>query len=87
MAGAGAQLQSAQRRAQRGGVIKNKHRRGFPLRCEWFDLVFGLVVGLLNSECSQQNGANKNEHGAHSQHIQSQGTVHGRASLADVSQS
>jgi hypothetical protein len=38
----------------------------------------------LNSECSQQNSANKRKHGAHSQHIQSQGMVHGRASLVEV---
>jgi hypothetical protein len=37
---------------------------------------FGAVVGRLNSECPQQNRANENEHGAHSQHIQSQGKVH-----------
>ena len=52
-----------------------------------FDRRYGLVVGLLNSECSQQNSANKNKRGAHSQNIQSQGTVHGRASLADVGKS
>jgi hypothetical protein len=38
---------------------------------------FGVVVGLLNSECSQQDRANENEHGAHGEHIQSQGKVHG----------
>jgi type VI protein secretion system component Hcp len=42
------------------------------------------IVGRLNSECSQQNSANKNKRGAHSQYIQSQGSVHVRASLADV---
>jgi hypothetical protein len=36
-----------------------------------------VIVGRLNSECSQQNSANKNKRGAHSQHIQSQGSVHG----------
>jgi hypothetical protein len=45
------------------------------------------IVGRLNSECSQQNSANKNKRDAHSQYIQSQGTVHGRASLADVRKS
>jgi hypothetical protein len=43
-----------------------------------------VIVGRLNSECSQQNSANKRKHGAHSQHIQSQGMVHGRASLVEV---
>ena len=42
------------------------------------------IVGRLNSECSQQNSADKNKRGAHSQYIQSQGSVHGRASFADV---
>jgi len=40
----------------------------------------GVVVGLLNLECPQQNRANENEHGAHGahgEHIQSQGKVHG----------
>lgn len=42
-----------------------------------FDIWSGVVVGRLNSECSQQNRADENEHGAHRQHIQSQGKVHG----------
>ena len=37
------------------------------------------VVGLLNSECSQQNRANENKHGAYRQHIEIQGTVIGLA--------
>ena len=37
----------------------------------------GVVVGLLNSECSQQDRADENEHGAHSEYIHSQGKVHG----------
>jgi len=45
---------------------------------------FGVVVGLLNSECPQQNSADESEHGAHGEHIQSQGKVHGSASLVDV---
>jgi hypothetical protein len=36
-----------------------------------------VIVGRLNSERSQQNSANKNKRGAHSQYIQSQGSVHG----------
>jgi hypothetical protein len=36
---------------------------------------FGVVVGLLNSECSQQNRANENKHGANRQHIEIQGKV------------
>jgi hypothetical protein len=38
---------------------------------------FGVVVGRLNSECSQQDRANENEHGAHGKHIPFQGKVHG----------
>jgi hypothetical protein len=45
---------------------------------------FGVVVGLLNSECPQQDRADENEHGAHSEYIQSQGKVHGAASLVAV---
>lgn len=40
-------------------------------------LLFG-VVGLLNSECPQQDRAYESKHGAHSQHIELQGKVHGR---------
>ncbi|MGH6788414.1 MAG: hypothetical protein ACRECC_01890, partial [Pseudolabrys sp.] len=39
--------------------------------------VVGVVVGLVNSERTQQNGADENKHSAHSQHIQLQGKVHG----------
>ncbi len=40
---------------------------------------------LLNSERSQQNSANENKHGAHSQNIQSsQSKVHGSASLVEL---
>jgi hypothetical protein len=35
------------------------------------------VVGLLSSECSQQNRANENKHGTHRQHIEIQGKVIG----------
>jgi hypothetical protein len=45
---------------------------------------FGVVVGRLNSKCPQQDRADESEHGAHSEHIQSQGKVHGSASLVDV---
>jgi len=38
---------------------------------------FGVVVGLLNSERTQQDRADKDKHGAHRQHVQSQGKVHG----------
>jgi len=47
-------------------------------------LLFGVVVGLLNSECSEQNRANENKDGAYSQHIELQGKVHGSASLVDA---
>jgi hypothetical protein len=46
-------------------------------------LLFGLVVGLLNSECSQQDRAYESKYSAHSQHIELQGKVHGIASLVD----
>jgi hypothetical protein len=46
-------------------------------------LLFGVVVGLLNSECPQQDRANESKYGAHSQHIELQGKVHGSASLVD----
>jgi hypothetical protein len=42
-----------------------------------FDIWSGVVVGRLNSECPQQNRANESERGAHCQHIQPQGRVHG----------
>jgi hypothetical protein len=49
-------------------------------------LIFDLASssGRLNSECPQQNRANENEHGAHGEHIPSQGKVHGSASLVEV---
>ena len=47
-------------------------------------LLFGVVVGLLNSECPQQYRAYESKHGAHSQHIELQGKVHGSASLVNV---
>jgi hypothetical protein len=46
----------------------------------------GVVVGLLNSECPQQHGADENEYGAYRQYIQPQGKVHGRASLVEMGQ-
>jgi hypothetical protein len=46
-------------------------------------LIFGVVVGLLNSECPKQDRAYESKHGAHSQHIELQGKVHGSASLVD----
>jgi len=47
-------------------------------------LLFGVVVGLLNSECPQQNRAYESKYGADSQHIELQGKVHGSASLVDA---
>ena len=47
-------------------------------------LLLGVVVGLLNSECPQQYGAYESKYGAHSQHIELQGKVHGSASLVDA---
>ncbi len=47
-------------------------------------LLFGVVVGLLNSECPQQDCAYESEYGAHSQHIELQGKVHGSAYLVDA---
>ncbi|HET8973443.1 MAG TPA: hypothetical protein VFN63_09165 [Pseudolabrys sp.] len=47
-------------------------------------LVFGVVVGLLNSECSQQDRAYESKYGADGQHIELQGKVHGSASLVDA---
>jgi hypothetical protein len=38
-------------------------------------LLICVVVGLLNSECSQQSRANENKHGAYRQHIERQGKV------------
>jgi hypothetical protein len=40
-------------------------------------LIWRVVVGLLNSESSQQNHANENKHGAYRQHIEIQGKVIG----------
>jgi len=45
------------------------------------DYWYGVVVGLLNLKCPQQDSADESEHGAHSEHIQLQGKVHGSASL------
>ncbi|HZP69574.1 MAG TPA: hypothetical protein VFB29_06470 [Pseudolabrys sp.] len=45
--------------------------------------IVGVVVGLLNSECPQQNRAYESKHGAYRQHIELQGKVHGSASLVD----
>lgn len=39
---------------------------------------FGVVVGLLNSECAQQNCADEYKYGTYRQCIQPQGKVHGR---------
>ena len=39
---------------------------------------FGVVVGLLNSKCPEQDCADESKHGAHRQYIQLQGKVHGR---------
>ena len=47
-------------------------------------MLFGVVVGLLNSECPQQNRAYESKYGADSQHIELQGKVHGSASLVDA---
>jgi hypothetical protein len=47
-------------------------------------LLFGVVVGLLNSECSQQDRAYERKYGADGQHIELQGKVHGSASLVEV---
>jgi hypothetical protein len=44
----------------------------------------GVVVGRLNSKCPQQDRTDESEHGAYGEHIQSQGKVHGSASLVDV---
>ena len=71
---------------------KTKHRRGAlsgvvsvkPAQAgfaSWYGVV---IVGLLNSECPQQNCADENEYGAYRQYIQLQGKVHGSASLVDV---
>jgi len=43
---------------------------------------YGVVVGLFsNSECTQQDGGDEQEYGAHRQDIEPQGKVHVRASL------
>ena len=46
-------------------------------------LLVGVVVGLLNSECPQQDRAYESKYGAYSQHIELQGKVHVSASLVD----
>jgi hypothetical protein len=40
-------------------------------------LLVDVVVGLLNSECPQQDRADESEHGAHRQNFEPQGQVHG----------
>ncbi len=47
-------------------------------------MLFGVVVGLLNSECSQQDRAYERKYGADGQHIELQGKVHGSASLVEA---
>jgi hypothetical protein len=47
-------------------------------------LLFGVVVGLRNSECPQQDRAYESKYGADSQHIELQGKVHGSASLVEA---
>jgi hypothetical protein len=73
--------------------MKQKHRRVHHSPVSYFsaecragtiDVWSGVVVCLLNLECPQQNRANENEHGAHGEHIPSQGKVHGSASLVEV---
>jgi hypothetical protein len=69
--------------AGRTQVRKIKHRRaslsGVVTNCRIKSGVIGLavVVGLLNSECPQQNGADEGKHCAYRQHIELQGKVHG----------
>jgi hypothetical protein len=46
----------------------------------------GVVVALLNSECSQQDRANEHKHGAYCQYFKPQGKGHGSASLVDEKQ-
>lgn len=47
-------------------------------------MLFGVVVGLLNSECPQQDRAYERKYGADGQHIELQGKVHGSASLVEA---
>jgi len=69
---------------------KQKHRRGVLSGVETLGRFhtdkfwFSFVVSLLNSECPQQDRADESEHGAYGEHIQSQGKVHGSASLVGV---
>jgi hypothetical protein len=58
----------------------SKLAAGFTPAVFWF----GVVASLLNSECPQQDRADESEHGAYGEHVQSQGKVHGSASLVDV---
>ena len=51
-------------------------------RCPVSIWAYGVVVVLFSkSECTQQDGGDEQEHGAHRQHIEPQGKVHVRASL------
>jgi hypothetical protein len=98
MAGADPQLRSADDAEYRGGVTparkKTKHRRGLLSGVQTLGqfhtgdlfIVLASSLGLLNSECPQQNRANESEHGAYSEHIPLQGKLHGSASLVDVMQ-
>jgi len=43
-------------------------------------------VGHPNSKCTEKNGAHEQKNGAHHEHIESQGKVHVRASLAKNAQ-
>jgi hypothetical protein len=43
-------------------------------------------VGHPNSKCTEENGAHEQKNGAHHEHIESQGKVHVRASLAQNTQ-
>jgi hypothetical protein len=45
---------------------------------------YGSAVGRLNSEGSQQDGAQEHEHGAHRQQIEVQGKVHAKPPLVGV---
>ncbi|MGP0094127.1 MAG: hypothetical protein ACLPKB_29900, partial [Xanthobacteraceae bacterium] len=45
---------------------------------------YGMPFGRLNSERSQQDGAQEHEHGAHRQQIEVQGKVHSMPRLVGV---
>jgi hypothetical protein len=70
-----------------GAVARSGAVSGEPAVRSRLHIRCGVVVGLLNSECSQQHSADKNKSGAHCQQIQSQGKVHGRASLVEMLES